>query len=365
MSRIVIVGGGPDVSQELLEVLLSRGHELAAIRVLDDESQAGAYIELDAGRTRVDPATPANLAGADAAVFLGDGLLARDLVAEAIAAGALVIDATPYSRRVKHAPLVVPEINPEAIGAIGGERLVACPTPAAVGLAVALGPLREAAAVRRVVTTVFEPVSQRGREAIEALSRQSVALIQGQPIDRSELPEQLAFNLRPQAASREGNGWAFDERVLADEVGALFGEPRIDVAATFVRAPVFFGMTQSVYVELGRPLASDDLEQIVRAGRGLLLAGSLGEGEPPGTAPALGGEDDDDEASGDVDPAYDLEVGPVEVSGSDAVHVSRLRVDPQREGGVAFWIAFDNVRKGVVLNAAMTLEIALRDLLSN
>ncbi|HYC22604.1 MAG TPA: Asd/ArgC dimerization domain-containing protein [Candidatus Bathyarchaeia archaeon] len=365
MNRIAIVGGGPDVSQELLEVLLSRGHELAAIRVLDDESQAGAYIELDAGRTRVDPATPANLAGTDAVVFLGDGLLARDLVGEAIAAGALVIDATPYSRRVKHAPLVVPEINPEAIVTVGGERLVACPTPAAVGLAVALGPLREAAAVRRVVTTVFEPVSQRGRDAIEALSRQSVALIQGQPIDRSELPEQLAFNLRPQAASREGDGWAFDERVLAEEVGALFGEPRIDVAASFVRAPVFFGMAQSVYVELGRPLAADELERIVRTGRGLLLAGSLGEAEPPVAAPAPDEDDDDDDAQGNVDPAYDLEAGPVEVSGSDAVHVSRLRVDPQREGGVAFWIAFDNVRKGVVLNAAMILEIALRDLLSN
>jgi aspartate-semialdehyde dehydrogenase len=363
MRRIVIVGGGPDLSQELLEVLLSRGLELAAIRVLDDESQAGAYIELDVGRTRVDPATPANLADADAAVFLGDGLLARDLVGTAMAAGALVIDATPYSRRVKHAPLVIPEINPEAIAAVGGERLVACPTPAAVGLAVALGPLREAAAVRRVVTTVFEPASQRGREGIEALSRQSLALIQGQPIDRSELPEQLAFNLRPQAASREAGGWAFDERVLADEVGALFGQPRIDVAATFVRAPVFFGMAQSVYVELGRPLASDDLERIVRAGRGLLLAGSLVEGEPAAKAAALGA--DDDEAFADVDPAYDEEVGPVEVSGSDAVHISRLRVDPQREGGVAFWIAFDNVRKGVVLNAALTLEIALRDLLSD
>lgn len=362
MTRIAIVGASSEIATDLIEVLVERGFDLGGLRVLADETLAGEGIEAAGYDVRVEPAIAGSLAGGvDVALFLGDGTLARALVAEASEAGAIVLDATPFALE-SGAPVVLPEVNPDALASLGGQRVLALPGPHAVGLAAALAPLHEAATVKRVVTTVFESAALRGREAMDELSQQSVKLMQGRGFDRDEFPEQLAFNVRPQAAALEGGGWSVDEQRLAREIGALFGAPPPDVVATVVRVPVFAGAAQSVWIELAEPLDVEEARRLLREGRGILVP------EPfVGEDPDAGGDGAyEDDREGDVDPLQELlhdeAPGPVEVSGSEAVHVARLRADARNPRGLAFWIAFDELRMGTSLSLVATLEIALRDL---
>lgn len=354
MTRIAIVGASAEVTTDLIDVLVERGFDLAGLRVLADESLAGEAIEAAGYDVRVEPAVSGSLTGCEVAFFLGDGTLARELVPEASAAGAIVIDATPYSREETGAPVVLPEVNAGRLAELATGRVIAVPSPHGVGLAIALAPLHETATVRRVVTTVFESAAVRGREAMDVLSQQSVKLMQGRGFDHDESPEQLAFNVRPQAAAIEGDGWSVDERRIAGDLAALFDEPAFDVVATVVRVPVFAGLAQSVYVELERPLGRDEALQLLRKGRGILLPETF-------DLPA-GAEDDEASADEGYDLLHDESPGPVEVGGSEAVHVARLRADPREPRALAFWVAFDELRKGTSLTLVATLEIALREL---
>lgn len=362
MTRIAIVGASSEVTTDLIDVLVERGFDLAGLRVLADESLAGEAIEAAGYDVRVEPAVAGSLAGCEVALFLGDGTLARALVPEASAEGAIVIDATPYSREETHAPVVLPEVNAGRLKELAGNGVIAVPSPHGVGLAVALAPLHEAATVRRVVTTVFESAAVRGREAMDVLSQQSVKLMQGRGFDHDESPEQLAFNARPQAAALGGDGWSVDERRIAGDIAALFGEPAPDVVATVVRVPVFAGMAQSVYVELERPLGRDEALQLLREGRGILLPETFDAPAAEDEEPLEDEEFVDEEREATYDLLHDESPGPVDVGGSEAVHVARLHADPREPRALAFWIAFDELRKGTSLTLVATLEIALREL---
>jgi aspartate-semialdehyde dehydrogenase len=371
MTRIAIVGASSEVATDLMDVLAERGFDLSGLRVLGDESLAGEGIEAAGYDVRVEQAVRGSLGSVDVALFVGDGALARLLVPEAHAGGAIVIDATPFSRSAG-APVVLPEVNAERIGELGEKRILALPGAHGVGLAVALAPLHEAAGIRRVVTTVFESAAMHGREAMDALSQQSVRLMQGRGLAVEEFPEQIAFNARPQLASLDGEGSSSDELRLCREIAGLFGDA-VDVVATVVRVPVFAGAAQAVWVELGRPLETEEVEGLLREGRGLILplpreaSDTNGSGEPSPEELADDAWDDEPEEDADEGPAeerahdllHDEGPGPVEVGGSEAVHVARIRAD---RSGVAFWVAFDELRKGISLSLVATLEIALRDL---
>jgi aspartate-semialdehyde dehydrogenase len=342
---IAIVGAPAEVAADLVALLVEREVDLERVRLFGEPELAGEFVDVGPAKLRIEPATPEALAGAEVVTFCGDGTLAAQLAEPAARSGALVVDATPYSRRVAGAPLVVPEVNSAVAAAATRGATIASPMPATVGLAIALAPLREAVGVVRVHAAVFESASQRGAEGPEELSRQTVALVQGQGHDRDEFPEQLAFNLRPQVAG-DSSGWAVEERALADELAALFGEPRFGVVASFVRSPVFYGAAAAVHVELARAVSADELCDLLRAAPSVFLAGSL---------PAPDPEDEEE-----YDPSTDERPGPVEVTGSDAVHVARVRVDPETATIAAFWLAFDDVRRGIVQNLAGIVGAALR-----
>jgi aspartate-semialdehyde dehydrogenase len=359
MTRLAIVGASSEVATDLIDVLVDRGFDLGGLRVLADESLAGEAIEAAGYDVRVEQARPGCLEGVDVALFLGDGALARELVGEAREEGVLVIDATPFSA-ASGAAVVLPEVNASRIGSVE-ERVLAVPGPHGVGLAVALAPLHEAVGVKRVVTTVFESAAMHGREAMDMLSQQSVRLMQGRGFARDEFGEQLAFNARPQLGELGLEGSSFDEVRLAREIGSLF-DGAIEVVATVVRVPVFAGAAQSVYVELERPLDADEARRLLREGRGILMPEPLdpdsrGDGVTEPDADEPDDDESDDEQGHDL--LHDEGPGPVEVGGSESVHVARVRGD----GNVlAFWIAFDELRKGTSLSVIATLEIALRDL---
>jgi aspartate-semialdehyde dehydrogenase len=355
IDQIAVVGGGESLAGQVVELLLERDFEMDSIRLLDDEERAGSWEEIAGHRVKVGPATAEKLAGIDAALFCDDGRLARELVQVVRTEGALVVDGSPFSRRFGTGPIVVPEVNAARIEGFATQGVIASPTSAAVGLSVALAPLRERFGLRRVVTTVLEPASQRGAEAIEELSRQAIAMFQGQGPDQSdEGQERIAFNIRPLGDSSLPGvpaGFALEEHVCAMEVAALFGEPRVMVLPTFLRVPVFCGASQVVYAELERAAELEELEALYRGARGLLLAGAIAAGGEPSQEMIESGE-------------YRLELderpGPLDVNGSEAVHVGRIRRDPARPEAVSFWLAYDDQRKGVALNMVASLELARR-----
>ncbi len=348
-TRITLVGDDPELSEQILRALLERGFELEGIRALGGEERQGELIEIEDARLRVEKADSLGLAGAEAILFYGDGDLAADLI-DLVPDGVIVLDATPAASARSGSVPVVAEVNAEMIGALAASGTIALASPATVGLAVALAPLHEAGRVRRVVTTVLYPASSAGRNGVERLSRQSVELMQGKALDEEIDPEHFAFNLRPQAGDYD-SAWSSDERHLVREIGALFGEPAIEVVATGVRVPVFYGIGQSVYIETEEPLDPDEAERLLLRGRGLLVAGST----------AVDEEDAELSEETPIEAVVDVAPGPVDVAGSDAVHIAHMRADPRKEGALAFWLCLDDQRKGIALNAVSSLEIALRD----
>ncbi len=362
MARIGIVGGVAELAAELVSVLVERGFDLAEVRVLAEPEREGEVVEVAPARLRVEAASEEAIAALEIALFCGSGELAARLVEPAVDAGALVLDATPYSRRVRRAPLVVPEVN--AATAARPDGVLASPMPATVALAIALAPLHRAARLLAVHATVFESASQRGAEGPEQLSRQAVALMQGRGHDHGEFPEQLAFNLRPQIAA-DASGWATEERALADELVELLGEPALPVVATSVRTSVFYGGAAAVDVELERPLGADAAREELRSAPGVLLAGALGEAAPSAKASWQdAAEGADAEEPEEPEERYELladeRPGPVEVVGSDAIHVARVRALPSDARRLVLWLAFDDVRRGIALNLVGMLEAALR-----
>ncbi|HAC81661.1 MAG: Asd/ArgC dimerization domain-containing protein [Candidatus Binatia bacterium] len=343
MASIFIIGGSEDLAAEVLGELLSRGHDPEQFRLLHDSATAGEFVAVGETRFRVELASEEALEEAEAAIFLGDGLLAKDFVPLLAERGTLVVDASPYSRRMGLGTLVVPEVNGELLGAEGRSQLFAFPMATTVGLAIALAPLHAFAAIRRVVATVFEPASQRGPAGIEMLSRQSVAMVSGEGVDREKHPETFAFNVRPQAAGPEGEGWAFDERMVCQEIESLFPQPAFDVFLTITRVPVFVGAAQSLWVEFDSNVSLEEVQEALRGAPSILVAGD----ELP--------EATDEEAQLVL---ADEEAGPLDVAGSSAVHVARLRLDPLRSDCLGMWIAFDDMRKGVALGVASVFERA-------
>ena len=237
----------------------------------------------------------------------------------------------------------MPEVNGELLGAEGRSQLFAFPMPTTAGLAIALAPLHALAAIRRVVTTVFEPASQRGAAGIELLSRQSVAMVSGEGVDREKYPETFAFNVRPQAAGPEGEGWAFDERMVSQEIEALFPQPAFDVFVTITRVPVFVGAAQSLWVEFDSHVSLDEVQEALRGAPSIVVAGDALPEQVDGEMGSV---------------LADQEAGPLDVAGSSAVHVGRLRLDPLRSDCLGMWIAFDDIRKGVAIGVASVFERA-------
>ncbi|MFP6663224.1 MAG: Asd/ArgC dimerization domain-containing protein [Deltaproteobacteria bacterium] len=346
MRSIAIIGGGGDLAEEVVGELLSRGHDAEDLRIFDSEVRAGEVVQVGKASFSTALASAEALAEVDTALFIGDGLLARDFLPGLAEAGLLVVDATAFSRRTGRGTLVVPEVNAEEIHAVGDSRVFACPMPATTGLSIAMAPLHRLARVQRVTTTIFEPASQRGPAAIQELSKQTVAMVSGEGLDRDKFPETFAFNVRPYAAAESGAGWAFDEQMIAQEVATIFGDPPVEVLATIVRMPVFVGACQSIWLDLESPLALEEAHAALREAPSILLAGeSVGDTEDEELARLLA----------------DAEPGPVDVAGSSAVHLARLRQNPARPESIGFWIVFDDQRKGVAMSLVATFERAWRE----
>ena len=331
---LAVVGPSGLVGQEILEILDARQLPVGAVRLLGSVRTAGAEIERGGQTERIALLEANSFDGIDLAFFAAGPRVAGEHAAVAAAAGTRVIDLSSRFRLDPAVPLIVPEVNAAALRDGGEHGIVASPSAIAIALAVVLAPLRAAAGLRRVVVSTYQGTAGAGRAAVNRLSRETVELLAGRGHRQRMTDRPRAFNCIPQVGTLEPGGATAQELQVVEEVRKTLLEPALALSVTAVRVPTFFGYGLSVTCETAQPLAAPAATEVLRQAPGVLV-----HDEPP--------------------EPYQT---PVEVVGSDATHVGRIRSDVAVEHGLAFWIALDNVRKGAALNAVEIAEILVRDL---
>ncbi len=320
---VVVVGATGLVGESLLRVLEERAFPVGELRLLASERSSRTRLSFHGRSLPVEPAGPELLEGSDLAFFAATGELSRTLAPEAARLGAIAIDKSSTWRLDPRVPLVVPEINPDALDL--HEGIVACPNCTTIGVALVLEPLRRLAGLVRVGGTTLQAASGAGRSGLEELERQEADRRTGQRSEPAVFPRVLARNAVPQCDALGAGGWTGEEEKLRLETRKILALPALEVEMTCVRVPVAVGHGAALWVETARAVALDEVLEALESFPGLRL---VREGPPP-TA--------------------------LEAEGTDEVWVGRVRVSEDRRR-VLLWLVADNLRKGAATNAVQIAE---------
>lgn len=330
--RVAVVGASSVPGSEIVELLTERGFPVGELRLLGSERTAGKTLEMEGTKGVVGLLAPDAFADVDLAFFTAGPTVSGAWAPVAVDAGAAVIDGSSRFRLDPEVPLVVPEVNRDAIAEHRQRGIVASPSATTIGLAVALAPLHQAAGLRRVTVSTYQGVASAGRRALNALSRETIDLLNSRGRTKSHFPRPLAFNSLPQVGALEPGGSTTHELHVVEELRRVLDAPGLGIHVTAVRVPTFFGSGMSVGIECESPLDAAAAAELLRRAPGIFLH-----------------EGDD---------AYPT---PHEIVGSEATHVGRVRDDPTADNALSLWIALDSVRKGAALNAVQIAEILVRD----
>ncbi|MBW2383713.1 MAG: aspartate-semialdehyde dehydrogenase [Deltaproteobacteria bacterium] len=322
---VAVVGATGAVGEVLLDVLAEREFPLRELRLLASGRSAGTYLSYGGRQLRVLEARPEAFEGADLVFFAATGDLSHTLAPEAVARGAVVIDKSSSWRMSPAVPLVVPEVNPEALDAHSG--IVACPNCTTIGVVMALAPLQRTAGLERVVATTLQAVSGAGRDGIEELEAQRSARA-GEAPAPSTFAAPIHDNVVPLCDALDDDGHAAEEIKLVHETRKILDLASLPISVTCVRVPVAVGHSTSLLVSTTRPLDPAAAREALAAFPGVEVV---------------------DESRGDVVPT------PADVVGRDTVVVGRVRSDTGGQGLALFQVA-NNLRKGAATNAVQIAE---------
>lgn len=326
--RVAVVGATGAVGQELLSVLAARAFPLRSLRLLASPRSAGQRRAFGGESLPVEVLGPDSFRGVELALFAAGGAVARKWAPRAVAAGAQVVDNSPAFRLDPDVPLVVPEVNPQALA--GHRGLVANPNCSTILLSLPLWPLHLAAGLRAVVVSTYQAASGAGQQAMLELRAASAAVLRGEvPPAPQALPQPLAFNVFPQVGTFEPDGYTREEDKLQGELRRILGLPQLGVDATCVRVPVERCHSESVAARFDRALGVDEARVLLARAPGLDLVD---------------------------DPAAQRYPMPIGQAGRDAVAVGRLRAGRVFAPGLTFWLCGDQLRKGAALNAVQIAE---------
>ena len=334
--RVVVVGATGSVGREMLNILAEREFPIAEIAAVASSRSQGDIIDFgDTGRElKVNNIEHFDWAGWDIALFAAGSGVAKQYAPKAAAAGCTVIDNSSYYRYERDVPLIVPEVNPEAIDGYTKRNIIANPNCSTAQMVVALKPLHDAAGIKRVVVSTYQSVSGAGKEGMDELFEQTRAVFVGDPKTNKKFTKQIAFNVIPHidvfmGADSGYDGYTKEEWKMSAETMKILS-PDIQVTATCVRVPVFVGHSEAINIEFERPLSAAEAQRILREAPGVMLVDKR------------------------EDEGY---VTPIECVGEYATYVSRVRKDPTVKNGLALWCVSDNLRKGAALNAVQIAEL--------
>lgn len=325
--RIAVVGATGQVGTVMLQLLRERGFPAREIVPFASARSAGKV--LDGGLT-VQLLTDETIQGFDVAIFSAGGATSGEWAPKFAEAGAVVVDNSSKWRMHDDVPLVVSEVNPEALD--GHRGIVANPNCSTMQMVVALKPLQQAAGIERLVISTYQAVSGTGKVGVDELIGQAKAIVEGEQAPAPQAyKHQIAFNALPHAGNfAPGDDHTDEERKLINETRKILGDASIRVSATCVRVPVVTGHSEAVNVETRRPLSADEARELLRAAPGVTVL-------------------DDPDAN-----SYPLAI---DAAGKDDVFVGRIRRDPGNEQAIDMWVVSDNLRKGAATNAVQLAEL--------
>lgn len=334
--KVAVVGATGNVGREILSILSLRDFPADEIIALASERSAGREISFGEDDVlKVHDLAKFDFKGVDIVLSSPGAKISAEHSPRAAKAGAVVIDNTSYFRMEKDVPLVVPEVNPQAIGNYQKRHIIANPNCSTIQMVVALKPLHDIAKIKRVVVSTYQSVSGAGKEGMDELFNQTRGIYVNDTWTQyqKKFTKQIAFNVIPHIDVFMEDGSTKEEWKMAAETRKIL-DPDIQVTATCVRVPTFVGHAEAVNIELERPLSVKAAEAALRQAPGVSVI------------------------SHSVDEGY---VTPVECAGEDAVYVSRLRKDPTLPNGLNLWVVSDNLRKGAALNAVQIAERLISD----
>jgi aspartate-semialdehyde dehydrogenase len=334
--NVAVAGATGAVGGAMLEVLARREFPLGELRLLASERSVGKTLEFQGEKIPVQQLTEDAFANIDLALFSAGATRSLAFAPAAAAAGAVVVDNSSAFRMDDDIPLVVPEVNPQAIGQYTKRGIIANPNCSTIQMLLALKPIHDQAIIRRLVISTYQAVSGTGAKAIEELQLQVQAYAAGTPMVHKVYPHQIAFNCLPHIDSFLDNGYTKEEMKMVNETRKILGDHTIAVTATTVRVPVFYGHSESVNIETEKKITAAEVKQLMAAAPGVELV--------------------DDPATN----AYPLAIDCV---GKFATFVGRIREDESITNGINLWVVSDNIMKGAALNAVQIAEIVARDYL--
>jgi aspartate-semialdehyde dehydrogenase len=328
--RVAVVGATGAVGNLMVRVLEERGFPVVDLKLLASSRSVGKTMMFKGRPLAVEELREDSFKGIEVALFSAGGSVSRKFGPIAAESGCIVIDNSSAFRMDPEVPLVVPEVNPDAV--IPRPGIIANPNCSTIQMVVALKPIHDAVGIRRIVVTTFQAVSGTGKRAIEELRQQVAELAQGEPVTRSVYPHQIAFNCFPHIGAFLDNGFTEEEMKMVNETRKIFSDPDIAVCATTVRIPVYYGHSESVNIETRRPISVAEVKELLGRAQGVVVV-------------------DDPARAG-----YPL---PIDAEGRDETFVGRIRQDPSVENGLAMWVVADNIRKGAATNAVQIAELLL------
>ena len=326
--KIAVAGATGAVGYELLNILAERDFPADRMVALASAKSKGREVSWGDETLVVEDLATYDFSGTDIALFSPGGKVSAEHAPRAAAAGCVVIDNTSHFRMDKDVPLVIPEVNPDALAGYKARNIIANPNCSTMQMLVAIKPLHDLATIERIVVATYQAVSGAGRSAMDELWNQTKGMYVNDDPTINNFTKRIAFNVIPHIDEFMDDGSTKEEWKMAQETKKIL-DSDIEVMATCVRVPVFVGHAEAVHLEFERPISVKQARRALSRAPGVVVVDKRDDG------------------------GY---ITPMECTGEDAVYVSRIRVDPTVNNGLALWVVSDNLRKGAALNAVQIAE---------
>jgi aspartate-semialdehyde dehydrogenase len=326
--KVAVVGATGNVGREMLDILAERAFPADEVIAVASRRSQGVECSYGEKTLKAKALENTDFSDVDICLMSAGSAVSKEWAPRIAAQGAVVIDNASYFRLDPDVPLVVPEVNADAVAGFRKKNIIANPNCSTAQLVVALKPLHDKARIKRVVVATYQSVSGAGKEAMDELFAQTRAIYVTDPIEPKKFPKRIAFNLIPQVDAFMEDGFTKEEWKMVAETKKIL-DPKIKLVATCVRVPVFIGHSEAVSLEFEQPITADEARDVLRNAPGCLVIDKHENG------------------------GY---VTPYEAAGEDATYISRVREDPTVENGLMLWVVSDNLRKGAALNAVQIAE---------
>lgn len=328
---VAVVGATGAVGEAMLEILHQRNFPVGKVYAVASARSAGSTVNFGNKALIVEDLAEFDFSKVQVGLFSPGASVSKEYAPKAAAAGCVVVDNTSEFRYQDDIPLVVPEVNPEAIADYKNHGIIANPNCSTIQMMVALKPIYDAVGIERINVCTYQAVSGTGKPAMDELAKQTAALLNGRPVETEVYPKQIAFNVLPHIDVFQDNGYTKEEMKMVWETKKIMGDDSILVNPTAVRVPVFYGHSEAIHIETKSKITAEQAKKLLSESQGIVVVDEHKDGGYP-TAVS-------------------------DASGNDPVYVGRIREDISHERGLNLWVVADNVRKGAALNSVQIAEV--------